>query len=75
MLALNGHSSYQTAEFEYFCKENVIICLCMPPYTSYLLQLYIPISLSIKGLILSTFQTPQNPYQLDHKLRKMQRSL
>ena len=37
MLILDGHSSHQTPEFEAFCKENAIICLCMPPHTSYLL--------------------------------------
>jgi hypothetical protein len=38
LLILDGHSSHQTADFDIFCKENTIICLCMPPYTSHLLQ-------------------------------------
>jgi hypothetical protein len=38
LLILNGHSSYLTLEFNTFCKENAIICLCMPLYTSHLLQ-------------------------------------
>ena len=38
LLILDGHSSHQTAEFDDFCKENAIICLCMPPHTSHLLQ-------------------------------------
>jgi hypothetical protein len=37
LLILDGHSSYLTLEFNTFCKENAIICLCMPLYTSYLL--------------------------------------
>jgi hypothetical protein len=38
LLILDGHSSHQTADFDIFCKENAIICLCMPSYTSHLLQ-------------------------------------
>jgi hypothetical protein len=151
LLILDGHSSHQTAEFDAFCKENAIICLCMPPHTSHLLQpldvgvfgplkraygklvegmmvagnnhidkedflhLYPPARekvfnqknicsgfagaglkpfdqdqvlekitfqlrtptppLCVEGSISSTFQTPQNPRQLDHKVRSLQRSL
>ena len=46
MLILDGHSSHQTPEFEAFCKENAIICLCMPLHTSYLLQ---PLDIGIFG--------------------------
>jgi hypothetical protein len=38
LLILDGHSSHLTAEFDLFCKENAIICLCMPPHSSHLLQ-------------------------------------
>ncbi|KAG2001681.1 hypothetical protein GB937_010024 [Aspergillus fischeri] len=38
LLILDSHSSHQTAEFDAFCKENAIICLCMPPHTSHLLN-------------------------------------
>ena len=38
LLILDGQSSHQTAEFDDFCKNNAIICLCMPPHTSHLLQ-------------------------------------
>ncbi|KAI9037134.1 uncharacterized protein KD926_000782 [Aspergillus affinis] len=38
LLILNGHSSHLTAEFDDFCKQNAIICFCMPAYTSQLLQ-------------------------------------
>jgi hypothetical protein len=38
LLILDGHSSHLTPEFDTFCEENAIICLCMPPYTSHLLQ-------------------------------------
>ena len=152
LLILDGHSSHQTAEFDDFCKNNAIICLCMPPHTSHLLQpldvgvfgplkraygklveemmaagnnhigkedflyLYPParkaafIQRSIcngfagaslkplnqyrvlekitfqlhtptpppnltEGSISSAFQTPQNPRQLDHKVRSLQTSL
>ena len=37
LLILDGHLSYQTAEFDYFCKENAIICLYMLLYILYLL--------------------------------------
>jgi hypothetical protein len=151
LLILDGHSSHQTAEFDAFCKENAIICLCMPPHTSHLLQpldvgvfgplkraygklvegmmvagnnhidkddflhLYPPARekvfnqkntcsgfvgaglklfdqdqvlekitfqlrtptppLCVEGSISSTFQTPQNPRQLDHNVRSLQRNL
>jgi hypothetical protein len=152
LLILDGHSSHQTAEFDDFCRENAIICLCMPPHTSHLLQpldvgvfgplkraygklvegmmvagnnhidkedflhLYPPareavftqsnicngfkgaglkpldkdqvlekITFQLRtptppplltdGSISSTFQTPQNPRQLNHKVRSLQRSL
>ena len=152
LLILDGHSSHQTAEFDDFCKNNSIICLCMPPHTSHLLQpldvgvfgplkraygklvegmmvagnnhidkedflhLYPParkaaftkgnicsgfagaglkplnqgrvlekITFQLRtptpppnlteGSISSAFQTPQNPRQLDHKVRSLQRSL
>jgi hypothetical protein len=38
LLILDGHSSHATPEFDHFCTENKIITLCMPPYTSHLLQ-------------------------------------
>ncbi|RJE26016.1 hypothetical protein PHISCL_01618 [Aspergillus sclerotialis] len=46
LLILDGHSSHQTAEFDDFCKENAIICLCMPPHTSHLLQ---PLDIGVFG--------------------------
>lgn len=38
LLILDGYSSYLTAGFDTFCHKNRIICLCMPPYSSHLLQ-------------------------------------
>ncbi|KAH7563633.1 plasma membrane calciumhypothetical proteintransporting atpase 2 [Bipolaris maydis] len=38
LLILDGHSSHATLEFDQYCTENKIITLCMPPYTSHLLQ-------------------------------------
>lgn len=46
LLILDGHSSHQTAEFDDFCKENSIICLCMPAHTSHLLQ---PLDVGVFG--------------------------
>lgn len=46
LLILDGHSSHQTAGFDDFCKENAIICLCMPPHTSHLLQ---PLDVGVFG--------------------------
>jgi hypothetical protein len=39
LLILDGHSSHLTADFDEFCKQNAIICLCMPAHASQLLQL------------------------------------
>jgi hypothetical protein len=46
LLILDGHSSHQTAGFDAFCKENAIVCLCMPPHTSHLLQ---PLDVGVFG--------------------------
>jgi len=39
LLILDGHKSHVTAEFDRYCTEYDIIILCMPPYSSHLLQL------------------------------------
>jgi hypothetical protein len=46
LLILDGHSSHLTAGFDAFCKENGIICLCMPPHSSHLLQ---PLDVGVFG--------------------------
>ena len=46
LLILDGHSSHLTADFDTFCKENAIICLCMPPHSSHLLQ---PLDVGVFG--------------------------
>ena len=38
LLILDGHSSHLTAGFDDFCKQQAIICLCMPAHASHLLQ-------------------------------------
>lgn len=38
LLILDGHGSHATPEFDRFCLDNAIITLCMPPYSSHLLQ-------------------------------------
>ena len=46
LLILDGHSSHLTPEFDTFCDENAIICLCVPPHTSHLLQ---PLDVGVFG--------------------------
>ncbi|KKA22268.1 hypothetical protein T310_3703 [Rasamsonia emersonii CBS 393.64] len=46
LLILDGHSSHLTAEFDTFCKENAIVCLCMPAHASHLLQ---PLDVGVFG--------------------------
>jgi hypothetical protein len=48
MLILNGHGSHLTAEFDRTCTENNIIPLCMPLYSSHLLQ---PLNVSCFAVI------------------------
>jgi len=38
LLILDGHGSHVTPQFDLFCKEHLIITLCMPPHSSHLLQ-------------------------------------
>lgn len=38
LLILDGHESHHSTEFELYCKAHNIITLCMPPYSSHLLQ-------------------------------------
>jgi hypothetical protein len=38
LLVLDGHGSHLTPEFDKMCKDNNIICICMPPHSSHLLQ-------------------------------------
>jgi hypothetical protein len=36
---VDGHESHNSHEFHKYCEEEKIIVLCMPPYSSHLLQL------------------------------------
>ena len=38
LLILDGHGSHSTPEFDQFCREHLIITLCMPPHSSHPLQ-------------------------------------
>jgi DDE superfamily endonuclease len=38
LLILDGHESHKSLAFQDLCEENKIITLCMPPYTSHILQ-------------------------------------
>jgi hypothetical protein len=46
-LILDVHSSHLTADFDELCKQNAIICLCMPAHASQLLQ---PLDVGVFGL-------------------------
>lgn len=52
LLILDGHSSHLTAEFDDFCKQNAIICLCMPAHASQLLQ---PLDVGVFGPLKSAY--------------------
>jgi hypothetical protein len=38
LLILDGHGSHATPEFDLYCTEHFIIPLCIPPYSSHILQ-------------------------------------
>ncbi|KAH5234050.1 hypothetical protein HBI62_050150 [Parastagonospora nodorum] len=38
LLIIDGHESYDSLEFQQYCKDNKIITICMPPHSSHLLQ-------------------------------------
>jgi hypothetical protein len=38
LLILDGHESYLNQDFKDYCLENKILTLCMPPYSSHILQ-------------------------------------
>jgi hypothetical protein len=38
LLVLDGHGSHLTPEFGKMCKDNNIVCICMPSHSSHLLQ-------------------------------------
>jgi hypothetical protein len=38
LLVLDRHESYVSVDFQRYCKENKIVILCIPVYSSHLLQ-------------------------------------
>ena len=48
MLVLDGHKSHINAEFNEYYKENDIIPVCLPPYSSHLTQ---PLDVSLFSLL------------------------
>jgi hypothetical protein len=38
LLILDGHKSHLSQEFKDYCLEHKILTLCMPPYSSHILQ-------------------------------------
>jgi hypothetical protein len=53
LLILDGYSSHLTAEFDDFCKKNVIICLCMPAHASHHLQ---PLDVGVFSLLKGAYR-------------------
>lgn len=47
LLILDGYSTQLTSEFDDFCKQNAIVCLCMPGHALHLLQ---PLDIGVSGL-------------------------
>jgi hypothetical protein len=48
LLVLDGHGSHLTPDFDKMCKDNNIVCICMPPHSSHLLQ---PLDVGCFGLL------------------------
>ncbi|EDN06865.1 hypothetical protein HCAG_03395 [Histoplasma mississippiense (nom. inval.)] len=48
LLILDGHGSHLSPDFDQLCKDNAIICLCMPPHSSHLLQ---PLDVSVFAVL------------------------
>lgn len=61
LLILDGHESYHSVEFELYCKENNIITLYMPPYSSYILQ---PLNIGCFGPLKTAYRR-----QIEKKIR------
>ncbi|KID81934.1 transposase [Metarhizium guizhouense ARSEF 977] len=38
LLIMDGHESHHSTEFDLFCKDHMIITLCMPSHSSHILQ-------------------------------------
>lgn len=53
LLFLDGHSSYITREAIRFCEKNKIILLCLPSYSTHILQ---PLDVGIFGPLAQTYK-------------------
>ena len=60
-MIFDGHSSYSTSEFRDFCLQNDILTLCMPAYTSHVLQ---PLDVSCFGPLKKVYGS-----QIENKIR------
>ena len=61
LLIFDGHSSHSTSEFRDFCLQNCILTLCMPAYTSHILQ---PLDVSYFGPLKKAYGS-----QIENKIR------
>ena len=46
LLIVDGHASHVSIEFITFARKHKIICLCLPPHSTHLLQ---PLDVSVFG--------------------------
>jgi hypothetical protein len=60
-LIFDGYGSYHIAQFKDFCLQNKILTLCMPDYTSHILQ---PLDVSCFGPLRKAYGS-----QIENKLR------
>jgi hypothetical protein len=61
LLIFDGHGSHYTAGFKEYCLQNKILTLCMPAYTSHILQ---PLDVSCFGPLKKAYGS-----QIENKLR------
>jgi hypothetical protein len=61
LLIFDGHGSHSTSEFRDFCLQNDILTLCMPAYTSHILQ---PLDVSCFGPLKKVYGS-----QIENKMR------
>jgi len=53
LLILDGHLSHASLEFVQYCEDNLIMPLCLPPYSTHLLQ---PFDVSVFGPLLAAYK-------------------
>ncbi len=53
LLIIDGHASHMSTKFITFTRANKIICLCLPPNSTHLLQ---PLDVSVFGLLKKNYK-------------------